>query len=313
MIIFPAIDLFEKKAVRLYKGRYDEMTVYSDNPPEIALDFKKQGASHVHIVDLEGAKYGSTPNFEVVCAIKEQSGLFCEVGGGVRSEETVEKYISAGIDRVILGTAAVEDEDFLISCVKKYGDKIAVGADVKDGFVMMDMASPVLIAKMEDIVELDRLYDIMGSEYDQSIGLNPYLISTGLPDIMMPVGSREELANLAPDMKLLSDLSAKYKVTGVHAFTLDAAEGVTCHCRNFAPLYDIDEEAATGTSNGALTYYLYLTGKIKAPARLKIVQGEAMNRPSVIMTSITEDPETGAVSIKVGGRAVILAEGEINL
>ncbi|MBQ7638522.1 MAG: 1-(5-phosphoribosyl)-5-[Clostridia bacterium] len=135
MIIFPAIDLFEKKAVRLYKGRYDEMTVYSDNPPEIALDFKKQGASHVHIVDLEGAKYGSTPNFEVVCAIKEQSGLFCEVGGGVRSEETVEKYISAGIDRVILGTAAVEDEDFLISCVKKYGDKIAVGADVKDGFV----------------------------------------------------------------------------------------------------------------------------------------------------------------------------------
>ena len=185
--------------------------------------------------------------------------------------------------------------------------------DVKDGFVMMDMASPVLIAKMEDIVEIDRLYDIMGSEYDQSIGLNPYLISTGLPDIMMPVGSRAELANLAPDMKLLSDLSAKYKVTGVHAFTLDAAEGITCHCRNFAPLYDIDEEAATGTSNGALTYYLYLTGKIKAPARLKIVQGEAMNRPSVIMTSITEDPQTGAVSIKVGGRAVILAEGEINL
>ncbi|MCH5198258.1 MAG: 1-(5-phosphoribosyl)-5-[(5-phosphoribosylamino)methylideneamino]imidazole-4-carboxamide isomerase [Oscillospiraceae bacterium] len=135
MIIFPAIDLFQKKAVRLYKGRYEDMTVYSENPPEIALDFKKKGASYVHIVDLEGAKYGTTPNFETVKSIKEQSGLFCEVGGGVRSEETVKKYISVGIDRVILGTAAVQNEDFLISCVKNYGDKIAVGADIKDGFV----------------------------------------------------------------------------------------------------------------------------------------------------------------------------------
>jgi len=135
MIIFPAIDLFENKAVRLYKGRYEEMTVYSDNPPETALDFKRQGAGHIHIVDLEGAKYGTTPNFETVLAIKEQSGLFCEIGGGIRDEKTVEKYLSAGIDRVILGTAAVENETFLIRAVEKYGDKIAVGADIKDGYI----------------------------------------------------------------------------------------------------------------------------------------------------------------------------------
>lgn len=135
MVIFPAIDLFDQKAVRLYQGRYDEMTVYSDNPAEIAADFKRKGAGFIHIVDLEGAKFGSTPNFDVVKKIKETSGLFCEVGGGIRSEEAIEKYISAGIDRVILGTAAVTDEEFLVSSVKKYGDQIAVGADIKDGFI----------------------------------------------------------------------------------------------------------------------------------------------------------------------------------
>lgn len=135
MIIFPAIDLYDKKAVRLFKGDYEQMTVYSDNPPEIAKDFASCDATHIHIVDLEGAKDGSTPNLDVVKAIKKASSLFCEIGGGIRSMETIDKYINAGIDRVILGTAAVENEDFLIESVKKYGDKIAVGADIKDGYV----------------------------------------------------------------------------------------------------------------------------------------------------------------------------------
>lgn len=135
MLIFPAIDLYEGKAVRLLKGDYNKMTVYSDNPAEIALDFKAQGAQCIHIVDLEGAKDGTTPNFETVVKIKEQSGLFCEIGGGIRNIETVEKYISAGLDRVILGTSAVEDEAFLKQAVYKYGDKIAVGVDIKDGYV----------------------------------------------------------------------------------------------------------------------------------------------------------------------------------
>ncbi len=135
MIIFPAIDLYDKKAVRLFKGDYNQMTVYSDNPTEIAKDFEEKGATHIHIVDLEGAKDASTPNIEVVKEIKNSTSLFCEIGGGIRDIETVEKYINAGIDRVILGTAAVKDPIFLDEAVKKYGEKIAVGVDIKDGFV----------------------------------------------------------------------------------------------------------------------------------------------------------------------------------
>ena len=135
MLLFPAIDLVDGKAVRLYKGDYDQMTVYSDNPAEIALDFKNCGATHIHIVDLEGARDGGTPNLETVLEIKKQSGLFCEVGGGIRSMEVVDRYLSAGIDRVILGTAAIQDEAFLKKAVEKYGEKIAVGADIREGFI----------------------------------------------------------------------------------------------------------------------------------------------------------------------------------
>lgn len=135
MLIFPAIDLYEGKAVRLFKGDYNKMTVYSENPVEIALDFKSRNASHIHIVDLEGAKNGTTPNFVTVCEIKRKSGLFCEIGGGIRDIETVKKYIDAGIDRVILGTAAVTKEHFVEEAVSQFGDKIAVGIDLKDGFL----------------------------------------------------------------------------------------------------------------------------------------------------------------------------------
>lgn len=135
MIIFPAIDLYEGKAVRLLKGDYDKMTVYSDNPASVAAEFRNMGATHIHLVDLEGAKNGTTPNIETVRKIKAECGLFAEIGGGVRSMETVETYIGAGIDRVILGTAAVTDEKFLVDAVKEYGGRIAVGADIKDGRV----------------------------------------------------------------------------------------------------------------------------------------------------------------------------------
>ena len=135
MLLFPAIDIVGGKAVRLYKGDYDQMTVYSDHPEEIALDFKNCGAKHIHIVDLEGARDGGTPNFETVLKIKKESGLYCEIGGGIRSMEVVDRYLDAGIDRVILGTAAIEDEAFLKKAVEKHGDKIAVGADIKDGFI----------------------------------------------------------------------------------------------------------------------------------------------------------------------------------
>lgn len=133
MLIFPAIDLYEGQAVRLYRGDYAQKTVYSTDPVSVAKDFLRQGASHVHLVDLEGARDGTTPNFDLVCAIKRETGLFCEIGGGIRSPEVIDRYLSAGIDRVILGTAAVCDEDLVRRSVARYGDKIAVGADIKDG------------------------------------------------------------------------------------------------------------------------------------------------------------------------------------
>ena len=135
MKIFPAIDLFDGKAVRLLRGRYEDMTIYSEDPPAIGRDFAAAGARQIHIVDLEGAKDGTTPNFETVCRIKKESGCFCEIGGGIRSVDVIGRYMDAGLDRVILGTAAVTDRGFLEEAVGRWGEKIAVGIDLKDGFV----------------------------------------------------------------------------------------------------------------------------------------------------------------------------------
>ena len=135
MIILPAIDLFDGKAVRLFKGDYNQMTVYSDNPPEFARDFFNKGATWMHLVDLEGANEGTTPNLETIREIVNATGLKVEVGGGIRNMETVKKYIDIGVSRVILGTAAVKDRAFLLEAVKTYGDKIAVGVDIRDGIV----------------------------------------------------------------------------------------------------------------------------------------------------------------------------------
>lgn len=135
MIIFPAIDLYDGKAVRLYKGDYNNMTVYSQHPEEVAVKFKECGADHLHLVDLEGARDGNTPNIETIKKIRNSTDAFIEIGGGIRNIETVKTYIDAGVNRVILGTAAVKDREFLLSAVKQYGEKIAVGVDIKDGFV----------------------------------------------------------------------------------------------------------------------------------------------------------------------------------
>ena len=133
MILFPAIDLYEKKAVRLYKGDYQNMTIYSENPIEIARDFIGCGATHIHMVDLEGAKDGTTPNLSIVAQVARETGMFVEIGGGIRNMDTVRRYLDAGVSRIILGTAAVTDERFLQAAVSEFPGKIAVGADVKDG------------------------------------------------------------------------------------------------------------------------------------------------------------------------------------
>ena len=133
MYIFPAIDLYEGKAVRLQRGDYNKMTVYSDNPVELGYMFADAGAKFLHTVDLEGAKDGTTPNLSVVAELAKKSGLKVQVGGGIRNGDTVERYLDAGVERVIIGTAAVTDPGFLYEMVEKYGSHIAVGVDIKDG------------------------------------------------------------------------------------------------------------------------------------------------------------------------------------
>ena len=158
MIILPAIDLIEGRAVRLYKGDYSKMTVYSEKPWEVAEDFRRCGAEWIHIVDLEGAKTGLTPNLDTIRRIIETCGLKAEVGGGIRNMQTVETYAKAGVLRVVLGTAAVNDQVFLKEAVDSFGPLISVGVDIKDGYVAIkgwteksDYTAVEFCRKMQDI------------------------------------------------------------------------------------------------------------------------------------------------------------------
>ena len=135
MVLFPAIDILSGKAVRLYKADYNAVTVYSERPWEFAEDFVDKGCSAIHIVDLDGAKSGETVNIDTVKRIAAVKGLYSEIGGGIRNMETVSRYLEAGVDRVILGTAALKDPSFLKNALREYGDRIAVGVDLKDGKV----------------------------------------------------------------------------------------------------------------------------------------------------------------------------------
>ena len=206
---------------------------------------------------------------------------------------------------------------------------IVVGEDS----VMMDMAAPEYLGTIDDEAALRELYEVLGITYEDNIpvleeqclanggdgsGLKPEIISTGLPDIMLPAATREELAKMAPDFPALTELTRRLDVVSVHAFTLDGGkhrggsanggrDDVTAYCRDFAPLYDIDEEAATGTANGSLTYYLQRNELIPSSAECLFIQGEAMGRPSEIRSVVNGS------AIKVGGSAAILAEGEIYL
>ena len=135
MVLFPAIDILSGKAVRLYKGDYNAVTVYSERPWEFAEDFVDKGCSAIHIVDLDGAKSGEAVNIDTVKRIAAVKGLYSEIGGGIRNMENVSRYLEAGVDRVILGTAALKDPSFLKNALREYGDRIAVGVDLKDGKV----------------------------------------------------------------------------------------------------------------------------------------------------------------------------------
>lgn len=237
MNIFPAIDLFDKKAVRLYKGNYSEMTVYSENPIEIALDFKKKGAKFIHVVDLDGAKDGTTPNIAIVEKIAKESGLFVEVGGGIRSTETLKKYFDCGVSRAILGTAAVTDEKFLTEAVEAYGEKIAVGADVKDGYI----AIKGWVEKSQ--YTLDVFFEKM-----QNIGVKTVICT----DISKDGAMR------GTNLEMYKVLSEKYSVDIV------ASGGVST-------LSDVDELAKMNIY-GAIIGKAYYTGAIELEEAIKVAE-----------------------------------------
>ena len=159
MKLFPAIDLYKGCAVRLFKGDYDQMTVYSDNPAEFAAQFEAKGAKNLHLVDLEGAKLGTTPNLETIRKIVSETNLYTELGGGIRSLETIEAYRNIGVDRLILGTAAITQPGFVEAAIKEFGrDAIAVGVDIRDGLVAIkgwtevtDVTCEAFCRQMEDI------------------------------------------------------------------------------------------------------------------------------------------------------------------
>ena len=184
--------------------------------------------------------------------------------------------------------------------------------------ILMDMAKPQAFERLDTPEQLAELYQVMGlSDKGQGavaekaeLSLLPRKVSTGLTDIMMPVANEAELEKIAPDFPALTGLSRRYNVVGVHAFTVNTADGLI-HARNFAPLYDIDEEAATGTSNGALVYYLYLNSLAALDKVYTVVQGEKMGRPSRISAQVIL--KDGQPFVKVGGPAVTLAQGEIAL
>ena len=237
MNLFPAIDLYDKKAVRLFKGDYAQMTIYSDKPWEIAKDFEAKGAKFIHVVDLEGAKTGLTPNLDVVKRIACETDLFLEIGGGIRDMKTVKAYLENGADRVILGTSAVNDEAFLKEALSVYGEKIAVGADVKDGYI----AIKGWIEKSQ--YSLDEFLSKM-----QNLGVKTVICTDISKDGAM------KGTNLA----LYSELSKKY--------TLDivASGGVS----------SIDDVKALNEMNlyGAIIGKAYYTGAIDLKEAIEVVK-----------------------------------------
>ena len=239
MNIFPAIDLYEGKAVRLYKGLYNELTVYNNDPLSVALDFEAAGAKYLHLVDLEGARDGGTPNLEVIKRIREGTSLFIEVGGGIRSLSVIEKYLSIGVSRVILGTAALTDRDMLKEALALYGERIAVGADVKDGNIAIKGWTE------RSDVSLDEFMSDM-----QSLGVKTVICT----DIS------KDGAMIGTNRALYRSLSEKYDIDII------ASGGVS----------SLDDVRALSDMQlyGAIIGKAYYTGAISLQEAIKIAEGE---------------------------------------
>ena len=226
MLLFPAIDLYDKKVVRLLKGDYQKMTVYSENPVATAKEIERKGGKWLHLVDLEGAKDGTTPNFSVVETICRETGLSVEIGGGIRSLETIEKYLNAGVARVILGSKAVTDEAFLKEALARFGSRIAVGVDAKDGKVAvhgwLDVLDVDMFAFLQHLMELKVstviVTDISKDGAMQGTNLALYEKLSGLTNLQVTasggVSSYEDLKALK-SMKLYGAILGKAMYQGV--------------------------------------------------------------------------------------------------
>lgn len=200
MKIFPAIDLLGGKAVRLYQGDYDKVTVYDDQPLKLAQGFCAQGADWLHLVDLDGARSGDKPNFELIRLIAQESGLNVQVGGGVRTVKAAAGYLDCGVDRVILGTAAAEDQELLKDVVNIYGDKAAVAVDLRDGYVATHGWTAKADLRMDDYLKT--------------------LEELGVRTLIVTDISRDG-ALMGSNLKLYADIQARY------GFDLIASGGVT--------------------------------------------------------------------------------------
>ena len=237
MNIFPAVDIYDGKVVRLYKGDYEKMTVYGDSPLAVAREFEKKGAKFIHMVDLEGAKTGSVPNLSHVTAVARETSLFVEIGGGVRSMDVVDSYIEAGVGRVIIGTAAVKNEPFLIEALAKHGEKIAVGADVKDGKIAIKGWTETSEITLEDF--LLRMTEL------------------GVKTVICTDISKDGAEN-GTNLALYSELSQKYSIDIV------ASGGVS----------SISDVKALRKMNmyGAIIGKAYYTGAIKLEEALEVAK-----------------------------------------
>ncbi len=205
MKILPATDIIDGKAVRLLRGDYNAVTVYHDSPLEVAKGFRMAGAEYLHAVDLDGAKSGKTDNIGVVRQLAQESGLKVEIGGGIRNMETIRTYIDAGVFRVILGTAAITDPEFLRAAVGEYGEKIAVGADIKDGKVAIKGWTELSQWSLDDF-----------AENMQNIGVKTLICTDVSKDGAMQGTNRE----------MYRDLSGKYNMDIVASGGISSIEDV---------------------------------------------------------------------------------------
>lgn len=224
------------------------------------------------------------------------------------SEVALCGHATVGAFTALRRSGALGDGDFRLQTASG-ALRVTVG-----GGVTMDMATPAALAEITEDAALAELYRVMGLSWAeqraQGLSLLPRLVSTGLPDILLPVCSREALARIEPDFPALASLSERYGAVGVHAFTTDG-DDATCHVRNFAPLYGIDEESATGTANGALAYYGLLNGFVAPGEDCRFVQGEKLGRPSAVHARVEKDG--AGYSVRVGGEGAIVAAGELLL